>query len=387
MISTNFKFLPHLITLLFLMFSVHSCKSDLSDEVASSKDDKIIKLIEKAGLDLADFEILEDGVIMEGDMVFTREQFIEWLSREESIDSETIDFRQRTVVSTSAIDYSRIGDIKIGIDWSMYDFTVGGVDAFEAVLDAMAKWNNIPNCKLKLRQTGPTIADIVVFADNAFVYGVLSKAPSNYFNISACMYSNIPFFGNKAYPFLSINDDQGHNNYALFVENIVHALGHNLGIVHTNGVLWSGVYFSCSPGTDNGSIMNGPNCSAFNPLPSSPNVNDKRMLQFMWPSSLTAPTITSASLNWDRTILTINTNNPDNTYPYHTDFEIVDIAGNVTVTGTLDCYDSNKGWNWDGNGTLTTPVPIVLGLKPSVRVRFKNYKGDLVSNWSQLDFI
>ena len=239
-------------SLLIAIIGIISCEKDT---ILTSHEEKIsqndIDLIIQMGFDTVGLEQRGCFYIVEGDIMLRKDKLNEYsFSR-----SNGRTLRQARV--NSLIDFDNQIDITVRVDNSIP--TSESDNWRTEIQQAINDWNGIADTRIHLVYTTNSIADITISSDGGVLYD------GNYSNFVLAQ-ASWPLGGNAG-PTIIINLNAGADRIFTSSQkryNMVHELGHCLGLRHTN---WSGLGESNGigiPGTPNtgsnpdpNSVMNG----------------------------------------------------------------------------------------------------------------------------------
>lgn len=239
-----------LFLLSFIMIFVASCESNVDnyvDEVDPgnkniTKGD--IQIIKNLGFNENDVIDLDSCYLVEGDILLYKEHLNEYAKPANYLDTS----RLKQARTEGLITNSK----EMGITISIKDMVVSHNRWANALKEAINEWNNIQGCNVyfKLVPYGTSGCNIIVTPNTENLpQNVLAAAES-------------PKNGNIGY---RIQINLGYSNFTSVSDsqmkyNLVHELGHCLGLRHTN---WQnigesgGITIPGTPTSDNASVMNG----------------------------------------------------------------------------------------------------------------------------------
>lgn len=199
--------------LCLLSLLVTSCENDsvvngLSVESGSSVISSDLKIIHSLGFDTTNVVVTDSFYVVEGDIVFEKNKIQEYAKEE---------INTRQAQANSTVSFSNVKLIKLKIDDSLYSLS----DWRSAILEAISEYNNI--------------GSLIHFEEVSSNYDILIKEDSNLGD---------DVLGQGAWPSDGkvgncVKINTFYNDLSLYqkVYLIVHELGHNLGLRHTN---WNG---------------------------------------------------------------------------------------------------------------------------------------------------
>jgi len=234
-----------LLTIISLILLTCSCNNEtIIDNISDKIPEEDKQIISSLGLDINTLVDIGEFYIVEGDIILEKGSMNEYLNQ------DTSKLKQARHVNT--ISRKNIRPITVGVSNTLK--VSGRNHWYTEILQALDEWNNIsPECGIYFVYTTNTNSDIMISDDgNTLGNDVLAVGayPKN----------------GKPGPYIKINLDFW-SNYTLSSSqkkyNMVHELGHTLGLIHTN---WAGLYEypgSTIPGTpeagnnpDPNSVMN-----------------------------------------------------------------------------------------------------------------------------------
>lgn len=229
--------------LVFLLFFV-SCSNDLeSIEYVESESTTFIEddvlMMQALGFDTSNIVDLESAYLIEGDILLEK-------------DSPLLKQSRHAYHTTGLIGHPKQREITVGVDSSI---PTSGEDNWRSeVQNAIDLWNPLSN--LKMTYTMGANPDILIRSDSGSLPNNTIAAaswPTNG-NPGASIKVNLDFDSNKTIP----------SSQKLY--NMVHELGHCLGLRHTN---WKIIgeseanYIQGTPETDPNSVMNGGTANSY----------------------------------------------------------------------------------------------------------------------------
>lgn len=224
--------------ILCCVVSLSACAiSDELDGEPSDADrrDAALEHIESLGFPASSIEELDDYFVVEGDMLFDKRV------------SYSGTARQRTL-SGRQVSQAEVTDMTIAVDTTI---PTSGVDAWrDEIQQAADDWNSVPGTRLRFRYVGDPPADIIV------------SRSTNELRNEAIAGARLPVGGlpgtqlliNLTYNFNQVVPT-GQKRY-----NMVHELGHIMGLWHTNPEALGedrGLDVPGTPCSDSRSVMNG----------------------------------------------------------------------------------------------------------------------------------
>lgn len=369
--------------LLALIFGLQGCQKEAPVNTPDSDlQARFVDLLQAGGLDPSNFELWEGNVLKGGDIYLEFSDFEQRImnSLKPTTDPEELEQRHRFVSFNSTVGINNAQNIAIWVHPSMVGVNVLGNPADQAVNQAIAEWNGINGSALFLQRVGAANqADIVIFMDNANPADVnLNGAPNVFFGLpfGTCGVASLPNGNGDPYRWISINDNPPHGIWNQFVRTVIHEIGHTIGFDHTNEN--GSTMFPCSP--TNNSLMDGGECGTGLAALSA---DDERVIRYTYPDPLPTPNLINA---WRvHKTLHFQVDNPSNTIlPYKVIVNVERCTGcTYDYTYTFTCT-SGGGWTFNGDGTFKKGHPLPA---TRARVRFSNYAGDRLSNWSNWDSV
>jgi hypothetical protein len=226
-----------------ILLLIISCSEQEPETVAVVKktgDDKVLQYIKDLGFSESSIQEFEDYYLVEGDISFQKNMKLEGNNGGRT---------DQAVVTTGLVSSTNVIDILVGVDASVPS---SGTDNWRTeIQQAISDWNSVNGSIVHFNYTSSaTPVDILVTTDGgAFYDNVLASAefPSSG-NAGWRIRLNLDFNGNQ-----SMTSSQ--KRY-----NMVHELGHCVGLRHTNWIAngeSSAWYVPGTPCTDNSSVMNG----------------------------------------------------------------------------------------------------------------------------------
>jgi hypothetical protein len=266
----------------FLVFSIFfvACKATKDEPVPATAND-MLTYIQSLGYRSSEIEDKGDYYLVDGDISFPKNAKIE-NNPESHLHPNADALETRQFGCQNYISFTNQPNITVRIDPSMTPHTA-------IIQQAVAEWNNIPNCRVKFSFTNSTTQNILIRdGRNSMESNVCGQAPS-------------PFNGNVNGELL-INRSLSvmESNPAQLRGTLVHELGHILGLRHTNwltndkdnrgnvihGVTATGISIGATnilgtpTGADPLSMMNGSTCGI---SPASLSPNDIVAIQTIYP--------------------------------------------------------------------------------------------------------
>lgn len=266
-----FPILGYLSILSIVTILLFSCKKSVnsSPEPDSNVDNAVYEYIKKLGFKDSEIKDIGDEYLVDGDMLFNKNSNPDF-----SIFNGP---KTEQYGTANYIGYNDQPNIGIYIE-------SGATTYVNEILDAIALWNNVPNCRINLtRVTIQTVAKIRIRME---VLGS-NTCGQGYTPMNGLPGSLVKLNPNWV-PFLS---------YDQRVSLIAHELGHTIGFVHTNwmnignpqgGIDENGAYVNAMhilgtpTGDDVNSIMNGNSCGA---APTTLSAFDILAVQFLYPEN------------------------------------------------------------------------------------------------------
>jgi len=338
---------------LFLALFIVACEKDKQDTFSQKNDD--INFISSLGFDTTGITAREDYYIVEGDIMLRKDCLFKYEG------SESSGTRLKQARVNSLLSYSNQDNITVRVDNSIP--TSGDDNWRNEIQQAISAWNSIYNSSINFIYTTASSADITISDDlDGNGKEILNDGTYNSFTLAQASW---PINGNAG-PTIIINLDAGANRTFTSSQkkyNIVHELGHCIGLRHTN---WNGlgestgIGISGTPNTgtnpDPNSVMNGNTAlNSWNGF----STYDIVALQNLYPSLNVV--ISGPKELYDCpqfATYTANASHGTGTYTYY--WEISFKSSNYTVWSYLG---SNKTYsnNWNNNGFFRLRVTVNSG--------------------------
>jgi hypothetical protein len=245
-ISPQFINRKHFIVCILLVLTIfqYSCKKDLEEEqgMPDAQPTTGYQVLQKIkSLGFADSSIVDMGnyYLVEGDITFSKDAHTHQHRPGGRIDQAS---------TNSLISFSEQPNITVGIDASM---PTSGTDNWRnEIATAINDWNNITDCRIRFTLTTAANPDIRILSDG----GSLSN--------NTIAEAEFPSGGNAGFR-IRVNLDFSNNANVGAAQkryNMVHELGHCIGLRHTNWAVRgesTANQIPNTPATDGNSVMNG----------------------------------------------------------------------------------------------------------------------------------
>jgi len=278
-----------------------------------------------------DVEIVGDNIIYESDMVFDKDEFLDLLLHPPMLEpkmtvphpenpGETMDvemtypedqqpgFRQRVGVDGAwgFVPNSQVTNIPYFI-WPNTDADCGAAWSAE-IRKAANAYNNLYNCRINfVEKSYPSTNGIVIACDNSAYAGSLNVNPGS---TATAVVGGRAHDNRKVGRYILINDAKPRSSNKTGA--IIHELGHNLGLRHTNSS--DGWHVIGTGGTNTSSIYKS------NITTNSFSASDIKTLRMIWPESLWQPQkiyVGGSLVTSGTCYINMKFKNPSNTYrPY-----------------------------------------------------------------------
>jgi hypothetical protein len=195
------------------------------DTISSSPpNEEILQFIKDLGYNDSAIKDIGDSYLVGGDMVFSKKTKLE-ANPERHTHPSVLQTRQYGM--SNYVGFNRQPDITIRVEPALTGFLI-------PIIEVINAYNAIPNCRLNLRLTNTTDQDILIRNEILFdQFGnrtVCGRAdvPSNG-RPGSILRLDLDFIGNTnpIFPVLPLINDQVRRL-------VIHELGHNLGLRHTN---------------------------------------------------------------------------------------------------------------------------------------------------------
>jgi hypothetical protein len=235
------------ILLIGILFFQNCSEDNLEDKIESTLHDPVVQELLDSGYKLDDIQELENFYLVQGDLLFSKD-----INDYKKNKSGQGGIYARHASTNNLVSQTNVTSMTVYIDASV---SVSGVDNWtSAITNAINDFNSVSGSKVNfVITTNISTADIIIKSDNgALPNNVIAAAgfPSN----------------NKPYNLILINLDFSSNitvSESSKRYNIVHELGHCIGLRHTNwditgeGVGPGANYIPNTPSQDPNSVMNG----------------------------------------------------------------------------------------------------------------------------------
>jgi predicted Zn-dependent protease len=275
---------------LLVLLILTSCSDYSSNEEVSktSDNEKITSYLNKMGILSKEIEYTERDVIIGGDAFYRISKILDYIN---DFDSK----KKKQYKTTEIVSAGNAQNITININALHSSW----LPAFNRAIEEL---NGVRHAKLNFTTTTSSNSDINIIMVNNGSNSYIGRA--EFPDMST----------NEAGSEIRINSYYNSNNNLSLAEKyqtIIHEIGHTLGLRHTNWfdrnsdgnqndneglTMYGAVHIpGTTPGLDSQSFMNAFNCpwSGFSS-------NDYIALRYLFPpdNNITAPTVTSASIDW-----------------------------------------------------------------------------------------
>lgn len=329
--------------MLTFMLIVSSCLKE--DEQSNSLEETalITELLCAHHSGECDLKVEANSVVLEGDMVFPKEELLSFLdaSKKEDVkhlspdgtqylDREPdIESRNRIYGFRQFISQHEARDITYRFLPSLRDNGGTCDDGWEqAVRDAAKAYNDLAGVKLFFREimfNSFEDPDIIIGCDNDPYFNTTTDNRNSFYNISGAGKARGVGGDRKPGKYISVNDTY---NGAMKTPVMIHEFGHTIGFRHTD--TFDGAAITCGQKSEytfdpRNSIF----ASSFSA--SSFHYTDERSIRHLWPENLQSPingSLESRSSDWVR----FKFRNPSNTTKPYTEIVLAhSVNGNWQV--------------------------------------------------------
>lgn len=371
----------------FIILLISGCTSDheaYQAELASINQQ--IKIdFEKRGIDPSEVVINNvDNAIHYGHACFNRKEYIEFMNLPETDDlkldltSSTLDNRVKGFGYNQRyrlVSHERVNDIKVFLGQHLRD----NDEWYNATIQAVNRWNNIPNCQVRFKiTTDVSQADINISMDTDY-----PTIPWRHFNLDTkCVRLNGELIckpialgdwplNNKPGRHIAYNASYG-SEYKNKLRTAMHELGHAIGFHHHNSAEEDIPYTTTNlkksymyVGTDRDVLTD---LSA----------EDKIAARYFYPIYIRTPSIYQVQRNQNNTLDLVLEYFQEKSVPFaHIEVEIYH-KGNKLYNKHVKPYNRN------GYRTKYTLGIDLQAHQVDIRIRVLNFKGDYKSDWSPM---
>lgn len=222
-----------------------SCEKETENRTEDIQEQDLVGKIIQLGFSLESIEDIGDIYLVEGCIAFDKELLAAG-KYDLAPSSAPIEKQRRTLF---LVNQQNVRNITVRIDASIP--TTGADNWRPEIAQAIADWNNARSA-LNFVLTTANNADIIIRSDNIngfdnFDDNVIAAAltPTNDGRPGSAIWINLDYLNNQVVP-------SGRKRY-----NLVHELGHCVGLSHTNEFQVGSSQINGTPAVDNASVMNG----------------------------------------------------------------------------------------------------------------------------------
>lgn len=222
----------YLVTLAMLLVltgcSIESSSYQLDSNIQDTDNEQLLSYLSSFGFNTSDYFIEDGNIIVEGDIGFNIENLQNEVAKQPKNSSRQFAHWQR-------VNMHAAGHVKIK--------TTSNVTAEwnNAINSAINDWNGIPDCRIRLRR--------VSFDERADITINRMWSNANYNALTSFPNYEIPG------PTITINERYDHYSSSMKRHLMVHTIGHNLGLRHTNVPHPDSIHIPGTPITDYNSVM------------------------------------------------------------------------------------------------------------------------------------